>query len=148
MAKLKPNQLIAALEIATGKDKNKAAKSANVTPQTISQWIKEPAFEAKVNEYQLNLLNEAQAKFKHLAGEAIDTLEKILKNSKSDKAKLEAAKFILETIQIFPGQCPAVTTIGGTTEDEIIYDRKIEKARNKQSQMFEESSLMGLSSFV
>lgn len=148
MAKLHSKQLIAAFQIAAGQDKKKAAKAAKVTPQTISQWLKEPAFEAKVNEYQLDCLNEAQARFKHLAGEAISTLETVLKNSKSEKAKLEAAKFILETIQILPGNCPAILTIGKTTETEIIRKRKAEKAKEAQSKMFEDNGIMGLSSYM
>lgn len=146
MAKLHPKQLTAAFQIATGTDKKEAAKAANVTPQTISQWLKEPAFEAKVNEFQLDCLNEAQTRFKSLAGEAISILEKLLKDAKSDKTRLEVAKFILSTIQILPSGVPAILTIGETTEEEVVYKRGIDKAKAAQTKAIGEACIFGFSS--
>lgn len=142
------NKDIAVRDIAAGLKKNVAAKSAKVTPQTISQWLKEPAFEARINQYQRNNFDEAQSRYKNLVGAAVSTFEDLLKNSKSDKVKLEAAKFILKTIQIFPGDCPAILTIGETTESEIIRKQKIDKAKAAQTKMFEENSIIGLSSYM
>jgi len=145
---LLPKRDIAAQVIGRGGSNTEAAQKVNVTPQTISVWVKDPAFEARINECQLDCFNEAQARFKHLAGEAVTTFEDLLKNSKSDKVKLEAAKFILKTIQIFPGDCPAILTIGETTEAEIIRKQKLDKAKTAQSKMFEENSIIGLSSYM
>ncbi len=148
MAKLNSKQLIAAFQIATGQDKKQAAEAASVTPQTLSQWHKLPAFEAKINEYQLQFFDEAQVRFKKLAGDAVSTLENIMKHSESDKAKLDAAKYILDKLQLIQDDCPAVLTIGETTEEEVIYKKKMDKAQDKQSKMFTESSLMGLGAYM
>lgn len=148
MSKLNSKQLIAAFELATGKSKKQAAAKANVTPQTLSQWLKIPAFEAKINEYQHECLDEAQMRFKRLAGDAVSSLEDVLRNADSDKAKLDAAKYVIDKLQLIQDGCPAVLTIGETTEEAVVYKKKMDKAHSKQSQMFAENSLMGLSPFM
>lgn len=40
---------------------------AKVTSGTISEWIQRPEFKAKINEIQLNTLNDAQARISRLA---------------------------------------------------------------------------------
>ncbi len=143
---LPPKQDIAAQVIGSGGSKTEAAQKVNVTPQTMSVWVKGSAFEARINEYKLGCVNKAQASFVNLAEETVATVRDLLKNSKSDKVKLEAAKYILDTLQLFPGSCPAVLTIGETTEAEIIYKRKVDKAKTAQDKMFEENSILGFSS--
>ncbi len=138
MGKLKPKQEIAAFQIAIGQDKKKAAKAAKITPQTLSAWLKEPAFEAQINKYRYECLQEAQAKFTSLACQAVETLEKSLIEAKSERVKLEAARFILNTIQIYPyNERAGVLSIGKRSEADILHERKVEKAKEENRKYFD-----------
>lgn len=147
MSNLSSKQLIVALYLAMGMKKADAATKGDVTAQTVSKWEKLPAFEAKKNEYRHQLFEEAQVQFMNLLGDAVSTLDDIMKNASSEKARLEAAKYILDKLQVIQDGCPGVLTIGETTEEEIIYKRKMDKARSEQSKLLEKSSVLGFSSF-
>lgn len=87
---------------------------------------------AKIHEIQLNTLLDAQSKFRGLAFTATGILEKILMDSKSEKMKLEAAKYILSTIQIAPSD-GAFWMVGPVTAEAVESDEH-EKAMRKRLQ--------------
>ena len=109
---LSAKKTIAACLIAAGMTHKEAAEKVNVTPQTISTWMHDPAFKARIDNLKMKALLKAQDKMRGLAATAIDTIESIVKDSSSDKARLDAAKYILETIKINPSGNAGLWLIG------------------------------------
>lgn len=137
---LSSKQLLVAAAIAMGETHKQAAGKCGVTPGTVSKWMQDLRFKAKINEIQLNTLLEAQSKFRGLACTATKTLETILEKSKSEKMKLEAAKYILSTIQIAPSD-GAFWMMGPTTAEEIESQEHVE-AIQKRLRELQRASLL------
>lgn len=134
---LTPKQTLAAMAIAMGESHKQAAKSAKVTQGTISDWMQNPEFKARINEIQLGIMNEARDRFRGLALSAIATLESILASSKSEKMKLEAAKYILSTIDLAPSQA-AFWFVGPTTAEEVESQEQRKAMWNRLSELHAE----------
>lgn len=116
---LSPKQILAASQIAVGESHKQAAKIAKVSAQTISEWMQYPEFKAKINEIQFNTLCDSQNKLRGLALSAVNVLEKIMAESSSERMKMDAAKYVLETIQISPSKDYGLWWVGPTTTEEI-----------------------------
>ncbi len=116
---LTSKQMLAATQIALGESHKQAAKIAKVSAQTISEWMQYPEFKAKINQIQFNTLCDAQSKFRGLALSAVNVLGKIMAESTSERMKMDAAKYILETIQISPSKDYGLWWVGPTTTEEI-----------------------------
>lgn len=115
---LSSKKVMAATLLAFGESHKKAAETADVTPGTISVWKQDSEFMAKIHEIQLDTMLDTQSKFRSLAFTATEILEKLLQDSKSEKVKLEAAKYILSTIQLAPSD-GAFWMVGPTTAEEV-----------------------------
>ena len=89
---------------------------------------------AKIHEIQLNTLLDAQSKFRGLAFAATEILEQILMDSRSEKTKLEAAKYILSTIQIAPSD-GAFWMVGPTTAEEVESDEHVKAMRKRLNEL-------------
>lgn len=96
MAILDPKQAKAAEIIAAGELKKVAAEKVGVTPQTISEWLKQPAFEAYVNGLKLAALEAARDRMQYLAGEAVRTIEALLGQEEPPATRLKAAQMVLD----------------------------------------------------
>ena len=96
MANLAPNQVKAAELIAAGVLKKTAAQEAGVTPQTVSTWLKEPAFQAYLNGLKRAALERTRDRMQFLAGEAVRTIEAMLEQEEHPSARLRAAKMVLD----------------------------------------------------
>lgn len=138
----KSNKLIAITVIALGGTHKEAAKKANVTPGTISEWMHDPAFKAKLNEIKLENLTQAQDKHRGLAMSAVNTLADIMCNSKSDKARFDAAKYILDTVQIAPTKEGGLWWIGPTTREELESKEHTETMQKKLQAIYDELNIL------
>ena len=127
---LSSKQVMAATQLAFGENHKRAAETVKVTPGTISAWKQDHDFMAKIHEIQLNTMLDAQSKFRGLAFVATEILERILLDSKSEKMKLEAAKYILTTIQLAPSD-GAFWMVGPTTAEDV-ESKEHEKAMRKR----------------
>ena len=119
---LSPKQTIAAAKIAVGESQQEAAKAAKVTPQTVSEWMQQPQFRAVINQVQLSLLFNAQDKLRGLVLSAIDNLSQLLKESKNENVRLDAAKYVLDTVRISPSKDIGLWYVGATTPEDVIRD--------------------------
>jgi hypothetical protein len=99
---LPANQIIAASLIAIGETKKEAAKAAKVSPQTVSGWMQSPDFIALISTIKTDILREAQDKLRGLATKAVTTIASLMEESEAEKVRLDAAKYILNTIRISP----------------------------------------------
>ena len=134
-------KLIAAEAIAHGESHKHAANLANVTPGTISDWMHDSDFRAKINEIAFDRLNQSQDKFRSSGMLAVNTMNDIMANSKSDKARFEAAKYILDTIQIAPAKEGGLWWIGATTAEELESKEHVEATRKRLKEIQEELKL-------
>jgi hypothetical protein len=132
---LSPKQMLAASQIAVGDSHKQAAKIAKVSAQTISEWMQHPAFIAKINEIQLNTLNESQNRFRSLASNAVAVLEGIMAESTSERLKMDAAKFILETIRIAPYKDFGLWMVGPTTAEEIESNEHVKAVQKRMKEI-------------
>ena len=96
MTALTPKQETAAVLIASGKSCRDTAKDIGIKPETISQWRKNPYFEALVNELKMEALEGAREQLRNLSAEAVSGLKDLMENSKSDSVKLKACVEILK----------------------------------------------------
>ena len=122
---LPPNQVIAASMIAVGETKKKAAKAANVSPQTVSEWMHAPEFVDMINLLKTDILREIQDKFRGLAYKAIGVIDSILDTSENDRIKLDVAKYILDTIKLYPTSNNAGFWISSETRYENLIRRQM-----------------------
>lgn len=95
MTTLKPNQLQAAILLATGKSACKVAEELEITPETISHWHGNDDFEALINHLKWEALNSARDNMRLLARDAVATVKDVMKNGKTDAARLKAAEVVL-----------------------------------------------------
>lgn len=123
-SELTPKQIIAATVIASGKTKKEAAELVEVTPQTISKWMQIKGFEELMNNLRVVTLYEAQDQLRSLAKNATNVLADLLSKSKNERVRLDAAKYLLDTIKISPTSKDLGLWAIGT------YNQKIREARN------------------
>jgi len=72
-----------------------AARVANVRPNTLTRWMKEPAFDAAWRAAKSLGLDQAIARLQKISGAAVSALLKVLFDSRSPAAQLKAAEIIL-----------------------------------------------------
>lgn len=97
---LKPNQIQAAICLASGMSCKDAATQAGVTPETLSHWKKNPYFEAILNEIRQENIDQARERLRSLARKAVDNLETLLEGCKSESVKLKACIEIIKLSNI------------------------------------------------
>lgn len=134
---LNPKQVLAATAIAMGESHRQAAKVAKVIPGTISEWMQDPEFKAAINQIQLDIMNEARDRFRGLALSSIAALEDILKSSKNERMRLDAAKYILSTIDLTPCE-GAFWMVGPTTAEEVESKEHIQAMRARLQEIQDE----------
>ena len=138
---LSGKQILVATLLAFGESQKHAAERAKVTPGTVSVWKRDTEFKAKINEIQFNAILDAQSKFRSLALPAAKALEELLENSKSEKTKLEAAKYILSTIQLAPSD-GAFWMVGPTTAEGIESQESGQAIRQRLKELQDEMNFL------
>lgn len=101
---LSSKQTQAAILISFGESKKSAAEHVGVTPQTISEWMSNPSFEATINRYKKSFLHDIQDKLRQSLLPAVETLSDLMDNSENESLKFQVARFIIEKSNIAPDQ--------------------------------------------
>jgi hypothetical protein len=84
--------------LAAGRTKAAAAREARVAVVTIYEWLKNPAFRARVEELSHDLWDQAINRLRDMmAGVALDKLKGLL-SSENESLRLEAVKVIYEVL--------------------------------------------------
>ncbi len=103
--------MIVASQIAMGESQKQAAKIAKVSEQTVSEWAQRPEFKATVNRLSQRIIKDAQDEMRRLA---------VMNESSNDKVRMEAAKYVLETINIAPVEEAGLWIAGPITKEGVI----------------------------
>lgn len=106
MATLKPNQFLAAAYIAQGRPKKDAASIADVTPQTVSEWMKQKSFTDAIEDFKAELIYVTRDRIRGLGTQAARTLGDLMANG-TPAVRLAAAKDVLDRINLTPGSAGA-----------------------------------------
>lgn len=104
MNKLTPKQLKAIPLMAQGMSGKEIAEEVSVTPQTVSEWKKLPAFMASVNSLRKEALSSARCQLQQTPNKAIQTLIDLMDNSANDETRRKAALDILRLNGFEPGK--------------------------------------------
>lgn len=96
--KLNANQIQAITMLASGSTAKAAAELVGVTPQTISEWRKDPVFEARLNELKWDSLYAARESLRCAAQSAADGLRKLATDSVNEEVRRKACMDILALI--------------------------------------------------
>ena len=105
------------------------AEKVDRTQQTLCQWKKQPEFIARLNQIKAQGFAEVQNRFSKSTATAVETIDDIMVNSKSDKARLDAAKFIIERVGLTPAH------IGPTSSKEIRRNELREEKRIRREKL-------------
>ena len=101
--KLSDKQIQAIPMLASGKKGYEVASELSITPQTISEWKRQPEFVAEHNKLRKEVLDAASAKIQFLVTEAIDVLSEIAKEAPNPETRRKAALDILRLGGYEPG---------------------------------------------
>ncbi|MGB5567753.1 MAG: hypothetical protein WBM81_00495 [Sedimenticolaceae bacterium] len=128
--KLTGKHIRAAAIIASGESKQHAAHEIGVTPQTISEWCADSDFEAALNRFKWDILDEARDRMRGLSGVAVNTLAKLLSDDTKDAIRLQAIRVVLQHIGFTDPQTGLWTW--GSTDPKLIGAEKIAKTRKEK----------------
>lgn len=73
-----------------------AAVRSKIAERTLYRWLTEPVFRATYRTLSRRLLEDSIGRLRATAGEAVETLQRMLK-AESDTVKVSAARAILDT---------------------------------------------------
>ena len=93
---LSPKQFKTVALLAQGSTGVEAAKSCNVTPQTISEWRQNPEFKAQLNSMKMEILESVRDKLQSASGTAVQTLVELAESHSHPETRRKAALNILE----------------------------------------------------
>ena len=136
--KLSPKQQKAITLLASGTSKRETAEAVGVTPQTISEWHRNPDFQAARNALQRDQLDAARTHLQALAKDAASTLSDVMRNADSHETRRRAALDVLEMAGLAGDRDRFGWGIGPDTAAQIEKDAR---QKEKQDAVFEE--LMG-----
>lgn len=125
---LKPRQVQAAILLAHGMLCKDVAQKVGVSAQTISNWQKEPEFEALVNRVKLEALEASRTQVQGLARLAVATLENILREGSSDAIRLKAVEVVFAHAGLTHGHTNLWRWgIGGLSKQAVVRERNSAK---------------------
>lgn len=101
--KLPAKQNLAVVLLASGKTGRAVASELSITPQTISEWKRQPEFVAELNKLQMEGVRAARTKIQQSATDAIDMLLKIAQEAPNHETRRRAALDILRLGGYEPG---------------------------------------------
>ena len=135
--KLPAKQNLAVALLASGKKGCEVASELSITPQTISEWKRQPAFVAELNKLQMEGVRAARTKIQQSATEAVDALLEIVKEAPNPDTRRKAAVDLLKFGSFEPNSVETYGSgIGPETADSIQekWDRE-EKLRRMLSEI-------------
>lgn len=95
---LKPNQEQAALMLAAGRTAVDTASALECTPETISRWKRQPAFQARLNGLRLDALEATRNALRNAGTEAVQELTRLIQEATSEETRRRSCKDILDAI--------------------------------------------------
>ena len=117
---LLPKHIKAITLLASWETCQKVANEVSVSPQTISEWKKQPEFTAELNKMQMESLRSARIKIQQSSVKAVDSLTEIAQASSNDETRRKAALDILRLAGYEPGsQETYAWGIGPRTEADV-----------------------------
>lgn len=118
--KLPAKQNLAVALLASGKKGCEVASELKVTPQTISEWKRQPEFVAELNKLQMEGIRAARTKIQQSATEAVDALLEIAKEAPNPDTRRRAAVDLLRLGGFEPASLQAYGIgIGPETADAV-----------------------------
>ena len=97
---LTSKQIHAAGLIALGMTKRIIAEEVGVTPQTISVWSASDEFEALINQFKMQSLEDARDRIRARSGSAVDTIRDLMDKGEKEAVRLQAARTVLDVTGI------------------------------------------------
>ena len=123
--KLTAQNLKAIELLASGVNGKDTSEKIGVTPETISRWRSDFAFQAELNKLLVIAQQESSDKIRHLATVALDTLETLITDTDTPpKEKLTASIKILELVNV--KSCSIGSTNATVLEKEYQQDKLLE----------------------
>jgi predicted transcriptional regulator len=119
----------AALLVSTGLSCINVAEQVGVTPESISRWKSEVEFQARVNEFQFERVNEARELLRESAKRAVKTIDSLL-DSKNESTRLKAATALLKLSNIDVPQ-RLFNGIGSTDSLDLLEELKMRVEQTK-----------------
>ena len=89
-------QQVALRVFVSGGSAEDARAQANVEPGQITAWLRDPEFLAALHQARLDLWQERLGQIQQAAGKAVDTLMDIMQNSNDVRARLHAARILIQ----------------------------------------------------
>ena len=127
MVELSPKQTKAATLLASGMKSKDVASEIDCTPETISKWKKIPEFEAFLNQLRTELVEHSMQLLRNSVPDAIQTLNDIMKNSKSEEMRKKIAVDILKMAGMETDGKGCGAGIGKTNPADIKWERKLKQ---------------------
>lgn len=115
-----PKQRIFASKISSGMSQKEASNAVDIAEQTGSKWAKKPEIKAVINQLNQKLIIDTQDEMRRHGLTAVRCLVSVMNDSKNDKARVEAAKYVLEKIGITPVEGAGLWLVGPTTPEGVI----------------------------
>lgn len=148
-SQLKGSQIKVAGLLAGGATVSEAADKAGLARSTINRWLRDDAnFVAYLNTLKETQLEATRTALQAASGEAVKTLLHVMKNSKSDAAKVSAAKEVLamtgftkETVELYSWG------VGPTDPDQVRVDMDKEDSTARFLKVMDRIGNRDLSSF-
>lgn len=122
---LSPKQLKASALIGGGTPKKTAAESVGVTPQTVSEWMRQPAFLSAVNRAKHQMMKDTQDCYRALATDAVTTMQDLMQNSTDENVRLRAAVQVIKDMKLVYPHIGG-WDIGPTTEADVLREQRKE----------------------
>lgn len=96
MTSLSAKQQKAIVLLAAGELKKDTAKAVGVTPQTMSQWLRNLEFQACLNALKMEQIESARTSLQAMAKEATQSLAEVMRKADSYETRRRAALDILK----------------------------------------------------
>jgi hypothetical protein len=118
--KLSPKQVQAIVLLAAGTTSRAAAEELSISPQTISEWKRNPAFIAQLNDLQVSAIDAARTKIQQAASDAVDALRELVGDGENPEIRRKAANDILRLAGFEPSSRELYRFgVGPTTVPEV-----------------------------
>jgi len=97
---LEGKQLRAVALLASGCSAKDVATEIQVSPQTISEWRRQPAFRRALNNLKIQCLMSARDNLRTLSVDATAELAHLMRHGKSEQVRLQAALAVLRGVGV------------------------------------------------
>jgi len=89
--------------LAESRPNQEIADTLRVTPQIVTKYSRDPEVIAKVEEYRINYWQEVKSSLRMLGKVAVNTLQNLMENARSEHVRFEAANAVIVHLrELFP----------------------------------------------